>query len=471
MSDNPIDLPDDISEGIKAGIVYRNLPDGVHYFHIKALRDNVWGGVTHFALNIDTAPPAEFPIDVSPRKKTDRTTPIISWATTDQHSGLNHYEVKLISLSSPSEGASESQPFFVEANSPYTPTLELGKYDVVVRAYDNAGNYREVKARIEIVKALFDFIAGEGIRISSRVTISWTWVALIGMILVGTLSLAGRRAWRWHRLAEEKISGGALVDPIIKARLAELKKRRTRHTKSLAILLLLIGISWSSSIVHATQESKLSPPLVNLVSEDITNEELFYIGGKSQIPDSEVTIYLQNTQTGETFDLKAPVDKTGNWFYSHSQFLPTGEYLLWTQSREGNNLSIPSPQFKMNVAQTAVQFGASRISYEILYLILSIILLMIVLGLSAFIGFHAYHGRKKHLRFRKELQEVDEAVKRGFIVLRRDIEHELEAINQAKLGKKLAEEEKKKEREFIEDLEWIEKEIGKEILDVEHLTP
>lgn len=471
VSDNPVDPPDDISEGTNTGVTYSNLSDGVHYFHIKALRDNSWGGITHFAFNIDTAPPAAFPIEVSPRKRTVRTTPVISWGTTDVHSGIEHYEIKLISLSNPDSAkadSSEAQSFFIETMSPYTPTLQLGKYDVVVRAYDKAGNYREVKERIEIVKALFDFIAGEGIRISSRVTISWTWVALIGVILVGILSLAGQRVWRWRRRVEERVSLGALKDPVIRTRLAELKKRQARHAKSLAVLLFLIGISWQFTIVYA-QESKLSPPLVTLVSENITNEELFYVGGKSQIPGSEVVIYLQNTQTGETFDLKAPVDKAGNWFYSHSQFLPTGEYLLWTQSKVGDNLSVPSPQFKMDVAQTAVQFGASRISYETLYLIFAIILLIIVLGLLAFIGFHAYHGRKKNLRFHKEIKEVNEALKMGFAVLRRDIERELGLINQAKPGRKLAAEEKRKEQELIADLEWVEKEIGKELLDVERL--
>ncbi|MEK9171716.1 MAG: hypothetical protein AAB782_00565, partial [Patescibacteria group bacterium] len=473
VSDNPVDLPDDISEGIRTGITYRSLPDGVHYFHIKSLRGGSWGGITHFAFNIDTTPPAEFPIEISPRKRTTQRIPIISWETTDKYSGLDHYEIKLIKLSGPLPSitdSSESQSLFIEATSPYTPTLELGKYDLVVRAYDKAGNYQEEKEKLEIIQPFFQIISGEGIRVASRVTVPWFLVGLIGFILIGLLSFLTWWTWRWHRRIEERIAEGVLQDPIISARLAELKERQARHAKSLAIFLFLIAFSWGSLDAHVAkaQQLQLSPPLVTLVSENITNEELFYIGGKSQIPDSEVTIYLQNTQTGETLNLKAPVDKAGSWFYSHSQFLPTGEYLLWTQSKVGDNLSVPSPQFKMNIAQTAIQFGASRISYETLYLIFSIILLIIVLGLSALIGFHAYHGRKKHLRFRKEIQEVDEAIKRGFTVLRRDIEHELGATNQTKLGRKLAEEEKRKEREFIEDLEWIEREIGKEILDVKH---
>ena len=474
VSDNPVDLPDDISEGIRTGITYRSLSDGVHYFHIKSLRGGSWGGITHFAFNIDTTPPAEFPIEISPRKRTTRPIPIISWETTDKYSGLDHYEIKLIKLSGPPSSpsdSSESQSLFIEATSPYTPTLGLGKYDVVIRAYDKAGNYQEEKEKIEVVQAFFQIVSGEGIRVTSRVTVSWLLVGLIGFILIGLLGFLSWHAWRWHRKLEGKIAGGALQDPVISARLAELKEGQARNAKSLAIFLLLITLSWGSLDAHVAEarELQLSPPLVTLVSENITNEELFYIGGKSEIPGGEIVIYLQNTQTGETLNLKAPVDKTGNWFYSHSQFLPSGQYILWAQNKSGEELSAPSPQVKITATQTAIQFGSSRLSYETLYLIFSLILLVLVLGLLTFIGFHTYHGRKKHFRFRKEMQEVEEAIRRGLAVLRRDIEAELAVVNKVKLSKTLAEEEDRKEKQLLQDLEWIEKEIGKEILDVEHL--
>ncbi|RMD66878.1 hypothetical protein D6833_00945, partial [Candidatus Parcubacteria bacterium] len=44
----PVDTPDNIPEGRATRQTYTNLADGVYYFHIKALRDGVWGGVTHY---------------------------------------------------------------------------------------------------------------------------------------------------------------------------------------------------------------------------------------------------------------------------------------------------------------------------------------------------------------------------------------------------------------------------------------
>lgn len=70
LTKEPVVAPDDTSEGIRNSVAYKNLADGVHYFHIKALRNGKWGGVTHYALKIDTTAPAEFPLEISPSAKT-----------------------------------------------------------------------------------------------------------------------------------------------------------------------------------------------------------------------------------------------------------------------------------------------------------------------------------------------------------------------------------------------------------------
>jgi len=121
----------------------------------------------------------------------------------------------------------------------------------------------------------------------------------------------------------------------------------------------------------------------------------------------------------------------------------------------------------MTVRQTAIQFGASRLSYETLYLIGILVLIVILIGLLAYIIFHAYSGRKKHREFWKEVKEAEESVRRGFAVLRRDIQSELAVVKKAKLSKALSEEEKAKEERLLRDLEEIEQYIGKEIWDIE----
>src|SRR3989344_2211164 len=99
LSDNPTTNPDDINEGKKNSVSYTNLADGIHYFHIKSLRAGVWGGTTHFAIKVDATPPADFIIDIAPSIRTASKLPIIQFMTTDVLSGIDHYELKLISLS------------------------------------------------------------------------------------------------------------------------------------------------------------------------------------------------------------------------------------------------------------------------------------------------------------------------------------------------------------------------------------
>ena len=68
----------------------------------------------------------------------------------------------------------------------------------------------------------------------------------------------------------------------------------------------------------------------------------------------------------------------------------------------------------------------------------------------------------------KEVGEVEEAVRHGFAVLKRDIEAEITAVRRAG---RLTTEEKRREKELLDDLERIRKEIGKEILDIEKFGP
>ena len=67
----------------------------------------------------------------------------------------------------------------------------------------------------------------------------------------------------------------------------------------------------------------------------------------------------------------------------------------------------------------------------------------------------------------KEVKEAEEAVKRGFAVLKRDIEAELSVIHKAKLNKALSLEEKQKEEQLLKDLSEMERYVGREVWDIE----
>lgn len=473
LNNEIVDTPDDISEGARTSVIFKNLGDGRHYFHIKALRNGIWGGTTHFAVNIDTSPPAEFPVEILPYQRTTRPQPAIQFSTTDVLSGLDHYELKIISLSTPvdeqgiSKGEGISQEFFIEVQSPYvTPRLALGRYDVLVRAYDKAGNYRESTQRLEIASTIFRYIAVEGLEFDGRIIVSWFWFFLILVLVVIVL---GGLAWyfrKWHREADRRKETKELPGHI-DAQLQELKKYRQKYGN--VIILFLALILWPLLFSHSAlaEQLEFGPPIISTISRNISNNEIFYVGGKTEASDTEVTIYIQNLQTGETLSQKIISDKRGDWFYRHDTFLQSGAYLLWTQAKIGDQSSPPSPQLTITVRATVLQFGSSRISYETFYLVMAIFLLLVICGLMAYILFHLASGRKKHKQLRKEVKEAEEALKRGFVVLRRDIQAELAIVKRAKLSAQLSAEEKVKEEQLLKDLEDVERYIGKEMFDIE----
>jgi hypothetical protein len=469
LDNNPLTIPDDIVDGKENYVNYSNVADGVWYFHLKAKRSGFWGGVSHYAVKIDTSPPAQFPIKISPSARTSQKTIIVEFLTTDGVSGIDYYEIKNIPLNLDKIVKAEIQSpqfFFIEAQSPYVLELERGDYDIYVRAYDKAGNFIETKQRVRIVAPLFQFVAGEGLKISEIVVIPWLGLWLILICLIALIGFFAYKAKTWHERKNKILIDGIENDPIIKQRVEELKAKQKEYKKA-AMIILIIGLSALIGFFNTNAQTiKLSPPIVLEFPENITTKEIFYIGGKSQVPNSEIVIYLQNLETGEVVSFTTLADQMGDWFYSHPKFLISGNYLVWTQSKLNNELSPPSPQFKLTVKPVALQFGITQLGYEAIYFFVSLILFIILIIVSAYAIYHFYRGRKKHLILKKEITEAEEAVRYGFLLLKRDIEKELEIIEKMKAIGEVKKEEEERRLKLLKDLEWAKQKIGKEVKDI-----
>lgn len=465
LSGNPTDRPDSISDGKETNATYAHIPDGTHYFHIKSFRGGVWGGTTHFAVNIDTEPPAEFPVLVSPEDRTTAKNPIILFETTDRYSGIDHYELMVMPLS---DVSSDDQPFFIEASTRQMLDLDLGRYDLIVRAYDNAGNMREVMKRIHIVQPIFQIIQGEGIRLGGTFTIPW-WIVIPLFILILTVSAYGGKKSRvWHQVAAETHPNDAIKNTL-QHKFDALRKFRDRYVKIIFFLLLPSLLLMHGDTARAETPQTLPPPLITTISENISNEDIFYIGGRSVSTGGNIVLYLQNIHNGEIFTELITVDEKNEWFYRHDTFLSSGDYRLWVQQELGGQVSPPSAQVTIAVRATAIQIGASRLSLETIYLLISAVFSVVIVFLIGYISFHLYHGRRLRTRLMKEVHEAEDVLRHNFMILRRDIQSELVLVQQAKLRGALAEKEKQAERQLLEDLEQVERHIGKEIMDIEQL--
>ncbi|MCI0680300.1 cohesin domain-containing protein [bacterium] len=482
LNKEPVDVPDDISEGTKNAVVYRDLADGKHFFHIKASRGDMWGGATHFGIQIDAEPPADFPISILPSARTASPRPILEFGTTDRHSGMEHYELSIVPLS---PEAPDSMPVQIEAESPFiVPRLSLGSYDAFIYAYDRAGNVRVVKKKIEIVKPIYSFFDERGLY-AGDVALPWWVLALIFLIIIIILSYI---AWvvKRYRNKMEMRHLMRTIPSVTEAELDELNTYRKKYGKITAIMILTLSAFFGAAGDHvayaATEDAGyealekieegsalLGPPIITIFSDAISNEEIFYTGGVAIDPRMTVIIYLQNNNTGEVISERITPDKKGRWFYRHHTFLQPGDYSLWTEGRLGEESSPPSAEKQLSVRETAVQIGASRVSYEFIYLLISVFLSLIIIALVSYIAVHGYHARKKHRAWLREIYEAEEAVREGFMLLRKDIETELALVHRIKMTKNLTEEERAHEKELLRDLDYVERRIGKEMSDIERM--
>jgi len=198
--------PDNNAEGSYTSVSYSDVKDGIWYFHLKAKKGDIWGGTSSYLVQIDYTPPAAFSPIVYPSANTTEKQPLISFITTDSLSGIDHYEVKYIDVTQGKE--EKATGFFVEAVSPYRLSLlELGRYLVIVRAYDAAGNYQEGTVKIQIFPEGF-FFSEKGLHFRG-IIISWVIIFIVALLLlliiVLIILLAERRRRRLIRERRENL--------------------------------------------------------------------------------------------------------------------------------------------------------------------------------------------------------------------------------------------------------------------------
>jgi len=190
---DPVSVPDSISDGNFTSVSYSAIEDGICYFHVKAKKEGVWGGASHYAVQIDSTAPAGFTPTIEPSAQTTEKQPLVFFSTTDGLSGMSHYTLKYIDITK--ERKEEESGFFQEVISPYKlPSLESGKYLVVIRAYDIAGNWREETVKIEIFRPGF-YLSGDGIH-WGKYFVPWWLLVLVFIILLLLVIIV---VWRKNR--------------------------------------------------------------------------------------------------------------------------------------------------------------------------------------------------------------------------------------------------------------------------------
>lgn len=110
-----------------------DISDGIWYFHVQLKNKSGWGAISNFRFQIDTKSPEPFSIKFAEGKETDNPKPTALFSTTDSLSGVNNYKTKI------GEGDFFDLPGTV--NQYTLPSQYPGKRNILIQAFDKAGNY------------------------------------------------------------------------------------------------------------------------------------------------------------------------------------------------------------------------------------------------------------------------------------------------------------------------------------------
>lgn len=142
-----------------------NLPDRTFYFHLRYLDGGKWSPVAHYKFQIDSTAPNSF----SPTIKSSKNENVIVLNATDETSGVDYYLIKI-------EGGDEVKVKKSDlSNQEYVlPFVSKGEHNIVVTAFDKAGNKTEAKTsfvnNIELLSPELSLSSGE-IKSGESVTI------------------------------------------------------------------------------------------------------------------------------------------------------------------------------------------------------------------------------------------------------------------------------------------------------------
>lgn len=143
LDDSPSSVPGASSEGLFDNRVIEGQKEGIHYFHIRYVNSKGAGPTLHYKMLVDLTPPHPFAITFPDGNASTNPTPRVAYYTSDDLSGFDRYMMKI-----------DDNDFFradLQLDRTYRlPKQKLGTHQIVVRAYDRAGNYAEATARLDI---------------------------------------------------------------------------------------------------------------------------------------------------------------------------------------------------------------------------------------------------------------------------------------------------------------------------------
>ncbi|HAM89013.1 MAG: hypothetical protein US83_C0002G0113 [Candidatus Falkowbacteria bacterium GW2011_GWC2_38_22] len=126
--------PGSESDGLFSEKEFPEIKDGVWYLHLKFKDSKKWGTIARYKIMVDTEAPREFSIELVPAEIGE--WPILRFETSDEKSGMDHYEIIQDDLNN------KPEQLTVDKKEYQVSGLGAGEHNVIVKAVDKVGNER-----------------------------------------------------------------------------------------------------------------------------------------------------------------------------------------------------------------------------------------------------------------------------------------------------------------------------------------
>lgn len=131
--------PIHVDETVISKKSYKDVEDGVWYFHLNLHNEKGWGKLAHYKILVDTESPQEFQLHMEERNDPADPRLEVGFTASDALSGIDRYEARV--------KGKDPVMLSPEAILYETPILSPGSWNIEVYAYDKAGNSRSAFAK------------------------------------------------------------------------------------------------------------------------------------------------------------------------------------------------------------------------------------------------------------------------------------------------------------------------------------
>lgn len=207
----------------------------------------------------------------------------------------------------------------------------------------------------------------------------------------------------------------------------------------------------------------LESPIITEYPKELRSGVFLVVKG-STYPNNQVVLWLQREKEDEQSYI-VESDKDGNFIFIADEKTKDGIYQLWAEViDERGARSEPSKKVTIAVKRLAI-LRIGSLAVGLLSVLIPLIALIILLLALIWYGWHKLSLLK--VRLRKEIREAEQALHKAFDLLKEDIREQIKRLEKVKTRRKLTEAEDRIIKKLKKDLDDAEKNVTKEIEDIE----